>query len=519
MAQRILVTGGAGFIGSHLIDRLMERGDEVICIDSFFSGRRENIAHHLGNPRFRLIKHDVSLPYPYAKLGPLDRIFNLACPASPVHYQFDPVKTLNTSVVGAQNMLELARRTGARVLQASTSEIYGDPLVHPQHEGYWGNVNPLGQRACYDEGKRAAETLCKDYYEQYGVDARIIRIFNVYGPRMLFNDGRVVSNFIMQALLGEDITLHGDGSQTRSFCYVDDFIKALLAVVEADTDYHPVNVGNPDERSIRDVAERVVAATGSSSTIVTLAYDEVRGRLGDVMQRKADITRLQSLVDWSPETPFEVGLARTVEDFRQRLANRPHVLVFAPSFLPLTGPVEEAVAEVMARLPGWEFDIVTARLDASLPHETHEGGMHIYRVGHGSRFDKYLLPLRALRVARKLDRRYRYDVAWAIMASYGAVAAAMFSALVRTLPFLLSVYEGDIAATIRRRGAWLSPVYRAIFRSAHRWQVIGPMTQQQRAWLEDERQVQVVPFNGNYADLAKRTKEVLQELEIVATRL
>lgn len=515
--MKYVVTGGAGFIGSHLIDRLVASGHDVVCIDSFFSGRRENVERHLGNPRFKLVRHDVSLPYPYGKLGRVDRIVNLACPASPVQYQFDPVKTLNTSVLGTQHMLELARRTGARMLQASTSEVYGDPKVHPQREDYWGNVDPLGQRACYDEGKRAAETLCKDYHEQYGVDSRIIRIFNVYGPRMLFNDGRVISNFILNALLGQDIVVHGDGSQTRSFCYVDDFIQALLAVLEADVDYHPVNVGNPDERSIMEVANLVRKATGADVEVRAVPYDQVRGRMGDVMQRRADISRLQQLTDWQPTTSLEDGLRMTVEDFRARLSSRPRVAVFAPAYLPLEGPAERAVASTVARLPGWSFDIYTARLDRSLPAEERGEGYTIYRLGSGRPLDKYLLPLRAALAARRHHRHEPYRVAWAVMASYGGLAAALFSSLAR-IPMLLSVYEGNLDSAKLRRGVWLSPLYRAIFRRAHRWQVVAEMTDRQRAWLEDERNVQAVQLDAEPGELAKRTNELLQELEILGTR-
>lgn len=518
MSYKCLVTGGAGFLGSHLIDYLINQGHEVICVDSFFSGRKENIVQHLTNPRFKLIKHDLSLPWHY-KINKLDRIYNLACPASPVHYQFDPIKTLNTSIRGTQQMLELARQTSARLLQASTSEVYGDPLEHPQKESYWGNVNPLGERACYDEGKRAAETLCKDYYREYGVDVRIVRIFNVYGPRMLFNDGRVISNFILQALLGEDITVHGDGTQTRSFCYVEDFIRALVQVMECQTDYQPINIGNPDERRILDIAELIKQKTNSSSNIVKVGYDKVRGRLGDVMQRQADITRLQQLINWSPQIILEEGLDKTIIDFKNRLTNRPHILVFTPSFLPLRGPVETAVEEIIKRSPQWEFDIVTARLDKNLPKETHEGSMHIYRLGRGLVRDKYLLPLLAMPLARRLDKKHNHQVAWAIMASYGAVAASLFSSFVKHIPFLLSVYEGDINEKMLHKGKWLSPIYKLIFRHAHRWQIIGQMNQRQRAWLENERHVQVVVWDKNWEALAKRTKEMFNELEILATRL
>lgn len=515
--MKILVTGGAGFIGSHLIDYLLAEGHEVTCVDNFFSGRKENIVQHLKHHKFKLIQQDISLPFNF-KVDKLDRIYNLACPASPVQYQFDPIKTLNTSVVGVQQMLELARQTGARLLQASTSEVYGDPLEHPQKESYWGNVNPLGERACYDEGKRAAETLCKDYHGQYGVDARIVRIFNVFGPRMMFNDGRVISNFILQALLGEDLTVHGNGQQTRSFCYIDDFIEALVKLMEFKTNWQPVNIGNPEERTILSLAETIKQEINSKSQIVFLPYEQVPGRLGDVKQRQADIARLKSLINWQPTTDFLVGLKTTIEDFKQRLNNKPHLLIFTPAYLPLKGPAEEAVAEIIKRLPGWEFDIITAKLDKKLSSSEHQNGVNIYRLGIGSKLDKYFLPFRALSLASKLHKKYHYQVSWAIMASYGAMAAALFSFFKR-VPFLLSVYEGDLTEKMLNRGVWLAPLYRLIFRTAHRWQLIAKMNEQQAAWLENERNVQVVKFDKDWDLLAKRTKEMFQELEILSTRI
>ncbi len=516
--MKILVTGGAGFIGSHLIDYLIAQGHQVICLDNFFSGKKENIAQHLTNHHFSFIKQDISLPFNY-KIEKLDRIYNLACPASPVQYQFDPVKTLNTNVVGVRQMLELARRTGARLLQASTSEVYGDPLEHPQKESYWGNVNPLGERACYDEGKRAAEALCKDYHQQYKVDLRIIRIFNIYGPRMMFNDGRVISNFMLQALLGEDLVVHGDGLQTRSFCYVDDFIKAMVAWMEHQTDFKPVNIGNPDERSILSIAELIKKLTNSSSPITHLPYEKVPGRFEDVKQRRADISKISRELGWRPTTDFETGLKKTLIDFKERLKNKPRILIFSPAFLPLAGPAERAVAEIIKRSPAWEFDIITARLDKNLSRQSSLGGACIYRLGNGSFWDKYLLPVRAFWLAKKLYRQNHYQLSWAIMASYGALAAVLFSAFNKKLPWLLSVYEGDLNQQVLKKGAWLNLIYKIIFRSAKRWQLIAKINEQQAAWLEDEKNLQVVEFNQDWDLLAKRTKEMFQELEIVATRI
>jgi UDP-glucuronate decarboxylase len=308
--MRILVTGGAGFIGSHLCERLLGEGNEVLCLDNFFTGRRENIFHLLDNPRFELLRHDVTEPI----LLEVDQIYNLACPASPVHYQYNPVKTVKTSVMGAINMLGLAKRVRARILQASTSEVYGDPLVHPQTEDYWGNVNPIGLRSCYDEGKRLAETLMTDYHRQNKVDIRIARIFNTYGPRMLEDDGRVVSNFIVQALRGQSLTLYGEGQQTRSFCYVDDLIEGLIRLMNAPDLHDPVNLGNPGEFTIKQLAEEVIKTCESKSgfTYLPLPADDPR-------QRKPDITRAQSLLGWNPTIPLREGLKKTVEDFKPRI--------------------------------------------------------------------------------------------------------------------------------------------------------------------------------------------------------
>ena len=308
--MRILVTGGAGFIGSHLCERLISDGHDVICLDNFFTGRRENVFHLLSNPRFELLRHDVIEPV----LLEVDQIYNLACPASPIHYQYNPVKTVKTSVMGTINMLGLAKRVRARILQASTSEIYGDPLVHPQPEEYWGNVNPIGLRSCYDEGKRIAETLMMDYHRQNHVDIRIARIFNTYGPRMLENDGRVVSNFIVQALRGEPLTLYGAGDQTRSFCYVDDLIEALIRLMEADGLHEPINLGNPGEFTIKDLAAEVINVCGSQSQIKYMPLPD-----DDPKQRKPDITRAQSLLNWTPKIQLREGLKRTAAYFQERM--------------------------------------------------------------------------------------------------------------------------------------------------------------------------------------------------------
>uniref|UniRef100_A0A831U3N5 UDP-glucuronate decarboxylase n=1 Tax=Geobacter metallireducens TaxID=28232 RepID=A0A831U3N5_GEOME len=304
--MRVLVTGGAGFIGSHLCERLVGDGHEVLCVDNFFTGSKNNILHLLSNSRFELIRHDITEPI----LLEVDQIYHLACPASPVHYQYNPVKTIKTSVMGTINMLGLAKRVRARILLASTSEVYGDPQVHPQPETYWGNVNPIGIRSCYDEGKRVAETLMMDYHRQNGVDIRIVRIFNTFGPRMAEHDGRVVSNFIVQALKGEDITVYGDGSQTRSFCYVSDLVEGLVRMMSRDGFIGPVNIGNPAETTILEFAQRIIALTGSSSQVVyrPLPADDPR-------QRQPDISLARTMLGWEPRVPLETGLAKTVAYF------------------------------------------------------------------------------------------------------------------------------------------------------------------------------------------------------------
>jgi len=310
--KTILVTGGAGFLGSHLCEKLLASGEDVICVDNFFTGSRRNIEHLLGHKRFELLRHDIVHPL----FLEVDQIYNLACPASPIHYQFNPIKTIKCSTVGMVNMLGLARRTKARVLQASTSEVYGDPEMHPQAETYWGHVNPIGERSCYDEGKRVAEALCMDYHRQNHVDIRIVRIFNTYGPRMDPQDGRVLSNFVVQALRGEPLTLYGEGTQTRSFCYVDDLIDGLILMMNQDATTGPINVGNPTEISMRDLAKLVLRETGSSSPVVQKPLPK-----DDPRRRQPDIQLARKHLGWSPRVPLDEGLRRTIAYFRELLAD------------------------------------------------------------------------------------------------------------------------------------------------------------------------------------------------------
>jgi UDP-glucuronate decarboxylase len=306
--RKILVTGGAGFLGSHLCERLIARGDDVLCVDNFYTGNKGNLRHLFGNPRFELMRHDVTFPL-YVEV---DEIYNLACPASPIHYQFDPVQTTKTSVHGAINMLGLAKRVKAKILQASTSEVYGDPEVHPQQEEYWGRVNPIGVRSCYDEGKRCAETLFFDYWRQHKLRIKVVRIFNTYGPRMQPNDGRVVSNFVMQALKGEDITIYGDGQQTRSFCYVDDLIEAMMRTMDTPDHFTgPINIGNPQEFTMRELAQEVIRLTGSKSQLVNRPLPA-----DDPKQRRPDIKLAQTMLQWNPTVALAQGLEKTIAYFR-----------------------------------------------------------------------------------------------------------------------------------------------------------------------------------------------------------
>jgi UDP-glucuronate decarboxylase len=312
--KRVLVTGGAGFLGSHLCERLLEQGHDVLCVDNYFTGRKDNIAHLLSNPHFEAMRHDITFPL-YVEV---DEIYNLACPASPIHYQFDPVQTTKTSVIGSINMLGLAKRTKAKIFLSSTSEVYGDPTVHPQREDYRGNVNPIGPRACYDEGKRCAETLFFDYHRQHKLRIKVVRIFNTYGPRMHPNDGRVVSNFIVQALKGEPITLYGDGMQTRAFCFVDDMIEGWLRMMAAPDDVvGPINMGNPHEVAVKELAELIIRMTGSKSRIEHRPLP-----VDDPLQRCPDITRARSLLGWEPTVPLEVGLEKTIAYFDRLLSER-----------------------------------------------------------------------------------------------------------------------------------------------------------------------------------------------------
>ncbi len=511
--MRILVTGGAGFLGSHLCDVLMAQGNEVWCLDNFMSGRRANIEHLMTRERFHLLKHDVRKPLRWR--GPLDRIYHLACPASPVYYQFDHIETLETAFLGTQEMLKLADRTGAKLLYTSSSEAYGDPLEHPQKETYTGNVNTMGPKASYEEGKRIGETLCKDYREQRGVDARVVRFFNVYGPRMLFHDGRVVSNFVRQAILGEDITVHGDGLQTRSFLYVDDAIPALIGVMEKAESIGPFNIGNPDERTIKEIAEIVRRETVSASRIVNVPIAELPGRVGDCRRRCPDTTRLKSILpEWEPKTGLLDGLKKTIEDFKQRIVRKSRVLVFIPSFHPSVGPAERLVMETARHLQDWDVTVITSRERPDRSAHDRVGAVDVHRVGFGSAGDKYFLPILGALKAAELSKRAPFQILWAIPVSYGAMAAWMFN-LFRWKR--VAVFYSGCAVHARARQGWRAWIGKLLFKRADRWQLVSEESGAELAAPAAGRHVHRVWFDA-WDEVAKRTRTVFQELEILGTK-
>lgn len=517
--KTILITGGAGFIGSHLCNYFINQGHRVICVDSFFSGKKENIKQLLANKNFVLIKHNIIYPLKL-KEDKIDEIYHLACPASPVQYQFDPILTMRTSVDGTMNILNLARKYNAKVLYTSTSEIYGDPLEHPQKETYFGNVDSLGKRACYDEGKRSAECLCKDYNKLFGLDVRIVRLFNVYGPAMMFNDGRVISNFVLQALLGEDITIHGNGKQSRSFMYIDDLIAGFAKVMSADQKQigiGPINLGNPDERTMENLAIDIKNISGSNSQLVYLNYEKIPERLGDPQQRCPDITKAKELLNWEPKIDFNFGLNKTIEDFKSRLNDRTKIIIFTPVYLPIAGPAEKAVAEITDRMLGYDFDLITTKFQPGLLTQEKIGKVNIYRVGWGNKFDKYLMPVLAAAKAVNLNKKNNYAVGWGIMASYGSLAALIFSWFSR-LAVLVSLYEDKIDDSSWQR-KWKMPFYKLIFRKAHRLQLVADLTEQQMAWLEDDKNLTAVDLDKGWDMVAKKTKEEFQSLEILSSRL
>lgn len=453
--KTILITGGAGFIGSHLCEKYLAEGHRVICVDNLQTTiSPKNILKFLANDNFRFIKHDIVQPFdPNEKI---DWIFNLACPGSYTIYQYDPVQTVKTNTVGMINMLELAKKNGARILQTSTSEIYGDPLESPQRENYLGNVNSLGPRACYDEGKRVAETLCMDYHREYGVDVKIVRIFNTYGPNMDGNDGRAITNFIVNALSGKDLVIYGDGSHTRSFQYIDDLIAGIDAMMKKEGLPGPVNLGNPGEITMRELSEKVLTAIQSKSKIVRQekATDDPRRRCPDITLAKREL-------GWSPHVSLEEGLKKTIEYFRAIPPSDSSVLVFATSYYPNLGPAEQSLFELSKLMPDTKFFIVTARAEKDLPVFEQVGNNYIHRVGFGSKYDKFFLPFFGPKKALALSRKTPFRFVWSLMASYAGLAGARFKELTDGINFLVTFHS-----TEKVEGKWRKKIYKKVFTAA-----------------------------------------------------
>jgi UDP-glucuronate decarboxylase len=458
--KTILITGGAGFIGSHLCEKYLREGNRVIALDNLqttFS--EENIEQFKPDPNFSFVKHDITKPINFDVK--LDWILNFACPAQCVNLQYDPVHTLKTSVHGVINMLELARKHGARIMQASTSEIYGHEPKMPQVETDCGEVNTLGPRACYDEGKRVSETLMMDYYRQYGTDIKIIRIFNTYGPRMYVRDGRVMSNFIIPAIQGKDVKIYGDGSYTRSFQYVDDLVRGIDKMMRKENFTGPVNLGNPHELTIKELADTIIRKTGGRSKIVYAS-----AVTDDPVRRQPSIELAKRELDWEPKVSLEEGIEKTIEYFKKVEMPDKKILVFATTFYPDHGPAESALMELARSMPDTELHVITSKFKPDrLIHEKLDN-LTIWRVGLGNKFDKYLLPFLGYRKAKELSLSNKYRFAWSIMASYGALAAVMLKMANNKINFLISF---DLEADAKR-GAFkarvLAPVFRYIFSKA-----------------------------------------------------
>jgi UDP-glucuronate decarboxylase len=441
--KTIVVTGGAGFIGSHLCEKYLNEGHRVIAIDNLQTTfTPKHIKHLLKHPEFKFIKNDIIDPFDPGEH--IDWIFNFACSGSPTSYQFDPVHTTKTNTIGMINMLELARKNNARILQASTSEVYGDPLEAPQKETYTGNVTTIGPRACYDEGKRVAETLCMDYRREYGTDTKIIRIFNTYGPKMDPHDGRAVTNFVMNALAGDDLVIYGDGSQTRSFQYIDDLIEGIDLMMKKDGFPGPVNLGNPHEITIKEVAELVLKKTKSRSKLVF-----AKEVTNDPKRRCPDISLAKKELYWEPKISLEQGLEKTIEYFKNIKRPDQKVLVFSTTYYPDLGPAEQALHELSKEMPNAEFHIITARFRPGLPSVERNGTDTIYRIGIGTPLDKYLLPIFGVIKARKLHREHQYRFIWSIMASYGGLAGIIFSKINPGTLFLISLDDREL---VRKKG-------------------------------------------------------------------
>jgi len=458
--KTILITGGAGFIGSYLCEKYLKAGHKIICLDNLQTNSSTiNIDALLKDKNFKFIKRDIIEPIKFKEK--IDWIFNLACSGSPTSYQYDPIHTVKTNTIGVINLLELARAHNARIMQFSTSEVYGDPEVPAQSESYNGNVNPLGPRACYDEGKRCAETLFMDYYREYGVDIKIIRIFNTYGPKMDINDGRAMTNFIVNALAGKDVVIYGDGSYTRSFQYIDDLINGIDLMMNADKFIGPVNLGNPEEITILDLAKKVIEKTNSTSKIVLKEKST-----DDPKRRRPDISLAKEKLGWQPVVALSDGLEKTIKYFKKVELPEKRVLAFTITYYPDLGPAEQALADLAQAMPDTEFHIITGKFRSKLAKFEKINNTYIYRLGFGSKFDKYILALGGAFKARELNKKYKFKFIWSVMSSYGAIASIIFKFLVKDVLLLLIFSRSEIKERGTLRGKLAGLMYKLALKQA-----------------------------------------------------
>lgn len=496
--KTILITGGAGFIGSHLCEKYLHEEHYVICLDNLRTTvTSKNIKHLLKNKNFRFIKHDIIKPIKINKK--IDWIFNFACSGSPDIYQYDPIHTTRTNTEGVINMLELAKKNNARIMQASTSEVYGNPLEPLQKESYLGNVNTIGPRACYDEGKRCAETLFMDYYREYGVDIKIIRIFNTYGPNMDPNDGRAMTNFIIQALNNKDIVIYGDGSNTRSFQYIDDLVSGIDKMMKKENFTGPVNLGNPNEITIYEIAKIIKQELGSNSNII------FKEKVTDDPERRCpDISLAKEKLDWEPEIFVKQGIKKTAEYFKKINQPDKKILIFATTYYPDLGPAEKVIFDLSKLVPNTEFHIVTTRFKRNLPVYQKINTDSIYRVGMGTSFDKYLLPFLGTIKAHKLNKKYNYKFAWSIMASYGGLTAFLFKILNKDVNFLLTFDKSEIKSKKFLKSKIVYPIYKMISKKADSVYLSGISLEESMRFLNQNVEAVIIPPENK--DFAKHVQ-------------